>query len=350
MNFKRIIFYIFSIFFLLSVSTLALCLISERAAYLLNFSIALYVRRLFAAVFSLLDFSLFEILVLASPVLIFFALLYINRAKRGSEVRGRFLLLMSILSILPSSYVFMIAIPNISNSPLSMPVDTLEPRDFVCVAEILASEVNELSLDEAESVTYEFLRDELSKSYSIALSEQDILSIPLPKPKSVCFSKALSYVGALAFYSPPTGEVNINTEIPAYMIPFTVAHEYAHYLGIGGEANANITAFIACEGVCDSRVRYSSNLTMLEYVLSDLYNIDREMYTKIYNSLELPVKNDIKEHSDYTKRYESLGIIRCFDGLNSLHGKAWNPSGESSYSLTGRMLVAYFKNNQKHSV
>lgn len=350
MNFKRIFSHIFLLFFAFSISILVLCIFSEKAAYLLNYSLAFHLRHLFASLFSLIDFSLFEILVVCSPILIFLAVYYVSKAERAGNAKRRFVLLISLFSILPSSYVFMIAIPNVAPSLYTVDTSSLEDADFVKAARILADGVNELSDGREGSVSYSCLSDAMTESYSTIFSQYGLSCGTLPKPKPIRFSKALSYTGALAIYSPPTGEININTEIPSYMMPFTVAHEYAHYLGIGGEGDANLLAFVCCEGIDDPTVRYSSRLVALEYVLSDLYKIDREMYTNIYNSLNFQVREDIKEHREYSKRYESRSVFRFFESLNSSHGAAWDTDGESSYSATAKKIVHYFKNNQKPKV
>ena len=350
MNFKSIISRIFLVFFTFSIVTLLLCFFSKRTAYILNFSIAFYLRRFFASLCSLFDFSLFEILVIASPLLILSAIFYINRAKRGQDVKRRFILIISIFSLLPSSYVFMIAIPNLSPYPFCQDASLLDDGDYIRAAKILAEGVNELSERSGVELSYGFLSDALTEAYSPVFAKLELPYSALPLGKPIRFSKALSYIGALALYSSPTGEININTEIPTYMIPFTVAHEYAHYLGVGGEGDANLLAFISCESVEDAAVRYSARLTMLEYVLSDLYKIDRETYTNIYNALDIRVKEDIKEHIAYAKKYESSYILRFFDGLNSLHGAVWDSDGKSSYSATAGKIAVYFKNNQKPKI
>ena len=343
MNFKRIVSRVFLLFFAFSVSILLLCLFSDKIAYLVNFSVAFFFRRWFAYLFSPLDFSIFEVIVLALPLLLFVTVRYISRAGTAEDARRRFILFISLFSIIPSSYVFMIAIPNTAQAPFYTECQPLEDEDFFKAAKLLAEGVNELS-DKAQDVSYEFLSRAMAESYSALFCEFSIAKLPVAKP--IVSSKLLSYTGALALYSPPTGEININTEIPTYMTPFTLAHEYAHYLGIGREGDANLFAFACCEKIADASVRYSARLTALEYILSDLYKVDREMYINIYNSLGFQAKADIKEHREYSEKYESLGILRFFDGLNTAHGAVWDGDGQGSYSATAKKIVQYLKNNQ----
>ncbi len=345
MNFKAVISRIFLLFFAFSISVLFVCFLSERVAYILNFSLAFYLRRLFAALFSPFGFSLFEVLAISSPMLIFLAVLYISRAERKEEAKSRFILLISIFSLLPSSYIFTIAIPNISPSPLEYSAEDVTDEDYVRAAKILADGVNDLSGRSYNTLSYDLLSDSLTGSYSTVCSELSLKEATLPKAKPICFSRLLSYTGALAFYA-PFGEACINTEIPSYMTPFTVAHEYAHFIGIGGDGDANLLAFILCEGVDNLAVRYSARLVILEYILSDLYKIDKEMYTNIYNSLNAAVKEDIKARREYSESYELTGAFSFFDRLNTAHGAAWDGDGKKSYSVTALKIAAFLKANQ----
>lgn len=346
MKVKRIISHIFLAYFIFSVVSLLLCLSSPHLAYFLNFSVASYPRRFFAALSSAFGFSLFEILVLASPMLIAIAVIYIVRAGSVRDTKRRFVLLLSIGSLLPSNYVFMIAIPNLSPSPLFFDSSKVSEADIISSAKILAAGVNELCDEEHRNISYEILSRELTDSYYTALSEYGILSRKLPVAKPLIFSEVLSRTGALATYSPPTGEVNISSEIPSYMAPFSVAHEYAHLSGIGGEGDANVFAFVCCEGSKSPAIQYSARLTILEYLLSDLHEIDREMYINVYNSLDLQAVEDIKEHVEYSKRYESRAMFRLSEKLNFAHRKLWDKKNKRSYSSTTLRIVFYLKNNQ----
>ena len=346
MNLKRIIYCVLLLFFGICVLGFLLCLNSADIAYNLNFHVASYPRTYFAAMTALVDFSIFELLILSSPLLLFLALFYINRASGSRDANRRFVFVLSLISVLPSSYICMIAAPSISASPMSLDLDAVVSSDIVRAATILSDGVNEFSAKEMGELSYTELSVELSDSYESIFTQYGIPSHKLYAVKPLHFSKALSYTGALALYSPPTGEINISTEIPLYMTPFTAAHEYAHYLGISGEGDANIFAFIACERSENDILRYSARLVMLEYVLSDLYLIDKEMYTNIYNSLGFKVKSDIKERIEYSKKYESSGVFRLADNLNSAHLKLWDAQGNGDYSTTGKRIACYFKNNQ----
>lgn len=350
MNFKRIISSALLLLLTFSLAVFALCILFPKEAQRLNFYVASYPRHYFASASAFFGFSLFEMLVIASPILIFLALFYINRAVGNIDARRRFVFLLSLISLLPSSYVFMIAVPSLSPSPLSLNYENIDFSDIISAAKILSGGVNELSEKVGAELSYSFLSDELSDSYNTVFDGYGIPTRKLPPAKPLCFSKALSYTGALAMYSPPTGEINISTEIPEYMIPFTVAHEYAHLLGVSGESDANVLAFICCERSENETVRYSARLFILEYVLADLYTFDRKMYINIYNSLSDEVKNDIREHAEYSRKYESSKLFRISDRLNSAHLKIWDSTGQKSYSTTSAKISEYLKNNQKPPV
>ena len=343
MNLKRIISYLFLLFFAFSVGIFILCLLLPNVANYLNFFVASYPRAYFASLGALVGFSIFEILVISLPLFIFLALLYINRAKGNRVASQRFVFLLSLMSILPSSYICMIAVPSLSSSLIAFESGEVESSDVILAAKTLSVGVNELSDQGCRELSYTFLSDEFSNVYEALFLEYGLPPHKLQTVKPMYFSKALSYTGALALYSPPTGEINISTEIPDYMTPFTVAHEYAHCLGIAGEGDANILAFVACERSENPSVQYSARLFMLEYLLSDLYTMDKKMYINVYNSLDDKVKSDIRAHAEYSKKYESSSAFRIFEGLNLAHVKIWDIDGANSYSATSLKFAYYLK-------
>ena len=61
-------------------------------------------------------------------------------------------------------------------------------------------------------------------------------------------------------------------------IPFNIAHETAHGLGIGPEAECNFAAWLACKDSEDVRFRYSGWLLAYIYASNALYSADYEAW------------------------------------------------------------------------
>ena len=350
MNLRQTISRFFIFVFSLSLLFLVFSIFSPRTAYFLNFFVLPYPRQFISSISSVFDFSLFEMLVIASPVLIIISLAYIFRAESRKEVKRRFLLLISFLSILPSSYIIMTAIPYLSPSPIPIDNQTVNSDDITWAAEMLLVGVNDTAGFADGDYGYEYLTSHISSGYKKIFDGYELPTPKLARVKGVRLSNFMSYAGILAAYTPPTAEINVNLEIPPYMLAFTVAHEYAHSLGIGGEADANLFAFICCEASDDKGISYSARLCMLEYILSDLYKTNKEMYTKVYNSFDEKAKSDIESHREYIKKYEKSRIFDFSEWLNDFHNEAWDKAGVGSYSQTAARLVNYLKNNQNSPI
>jgi hypothetical protein len=151
----------------------------------------------------------------------------------------------------------------------------------------------------------------------------------------------MSRGGILALYSPFTGEVNINLQIPDYMIPFTAAHEWAHSLGIASEAEANFYAFLSCAKSKNDYIRYSGTVCALEYILTDLSASNKKTYLNIWESVPESVKDCINAYKAYAKKYQSYALYSITDGANSAHHDMWDKNGKASYSATSALLVDY---------
>ena len=64
--------------------------------------------------------------------------------------------------------------------------------------------------------------------------------------KAIAFSEPMAYTGISGVYGFFTGEANINTSFSDYSMPFTIAHEYSHQMGIGSEKEAEFAALLIC--------------------------------------------------------------------------------------------------------
>lgn len=324
--------------FLLTVSAA-----SPSVAFKLNASLCDSVRNFLSRITSLFRFSVFEASVIFSPIIIFFVIRYIGKEK-GKSARLRFMSVLSVLSLIPTLYVFTLAIPNKAESKAETLLQTdvkIKDEDVIFSAMKLLKFVNKFPECNEKAPTFSKIRDELTRSYTSILNEKETF----PRIKPLLSSKIMSYTGILALYSFPTGEVNINTEIPEYMIPFTVAHEYAHCIGAASEGEANFLAFIAAVKSENEYIRYSGALCALEYLLADLYCRAPDSYSEIYSALSERAKGDMLSYTEYSKRYQNGIIYYLSDKLNSHYLEKHDPHGKASYSAAVKLISSYIKTN-----
>ena len=157
----------------------------------------------------------------------------------------------------------------------------------------------------------------------------------LPRAKGLISSSIASKLGILGMYSFLTAEININTTIPSYMIPFSVAHEYSHYLGTVNEGLANYYAFCVLYRSEIPYIRYSALLSALEYIMLDLKREDAEKYVIIYNSLQNFAKSDLKAWYEFLNKNKGTPSYSVSDRIHGVVATG----GE--YSLVSRYVTKY---------
>lgn len=325
-------------FFAFSLSLFTISSIFAPLSAYFNRTVCQFVREVLALLSSSVSFSIFEGAVLLSPFFIIIVFMVIFKSKKS--ISKQFFAFASLFLIVPSLYFLTIGISYKTPSPFMAPNNVNKDR-LIYSAEILAKNISDIPCGEDSLPDMTELCDELARSYHSFCDVHGYYGKTFPRPKRIVFSKALSRMGTLAFYSFLTGEININTEIPDYTVPFTVAHEYAHYVGISSERDANFMAFLACINCDDRYVRYSGMLSGLEYLLSDIYKADSKAYTDILLRLSERAISDMALYRDYSNKYENGLVFEALDSLNSAHLDIWDAGGKYSYSGVSRLIVAY---------
>ena len=312
---------------------------SQNAAKKINGTVCNFVRELLNRLTAPFSVSVFELVVFFSPLLIFLAVRYVLKGEFNAKVR--FLKVLSLFSLIPTLFFLTIGI-SAHTCPI-VRVGTSSPtyEELVICSEKLIEEVNVQPDIKADVLSIKELRSELEKSYFEIARELGIDIKKLPEPKVLSASWLANRLGILGHYSFLTGEININPDIPTYMIPFSLAHEYAHYIGIANEAEANFLAFLACTKSNEPYIKYSGTLSTLEYFLSDVHKNSGEEYARLYSLLSDAAKSCLKESYEYTEKYSGSYIYQAAEGINSSYIGAHDKNGSFSYSAVCRYVTQY---------
>ncbi|MDO4546606.1 MAG: DUF3810 family protein [Clostridia bacterium] len=89
---------------------------------------------------------------------------------------------------------------------------------------------------------------------------------------------------------PWSGEAVVRPDIPAVALPFVMAHEGAHQIGYGPEAEANYAAYMALEG--DDKLNYSATMYALYYSLDALRTLEPAYYNGAVSAMSKAVFDD----------------------------------------------------------
>lgn len=160
------------------------------------------------------------------------------------------------------------------------------------------------------------------------------------RPKQVALSVPMSYLGITGIYFPFTAEANVNVNIPAYELPFTMAHETAHARGVSRENEANIAAFAVCLYSSDAYLNYSALMSAAARTLNSL---PEDRFDELLSRLKPEI---LAEYSLAARHYEKYdGVIdKISSFFNDLFLKANGvSSGTASYGETVRALVSMYE-------
>lgn len=184
----------------------------------------------------------------------------------------------------------------------------------------------------AESTT---IYDNLSEEFPFLAREDRV-------PKQMVFSRLFSAMNFTGFYTPFTGESNLNVDSPACLLPANIAHELAHQRGIASEQECNFLAIAAATSSDSPAYQYSGYLMGYIHLGNALYRADKEKWEQVYTSLPETVIADLRYHSAYWDQFEGLTADvskKIYDTTLKSYGQE---DGIRSYGTVVDMLVAYY--------
>jgi hypothetical protein len=142
------------------------------------------------------------------------------------------------------------------------------------------------------------------------------------RPKSITFSHFFAKASIGGYYGPFFSEVQINDSLLAIEYPQVLAHEFAHQFGITSEAEANFYSWLVCSQSESSYLRYSANISMVNYFLPQAKRL--HSFDDLVHQIKQPVIDDIRK---VQKHWEAL-------------------RSEKIDKVTGQMYDAYLKTNK----
>ena len=160
--------------------------------------------------------------------------------------------------------------------------------------------------------------------------------------KPVFFSRLMSYINFTGFFSPFTGEANINVDSPACLVPSTVAHELAHQRGVAEEDEANFVAVLASLEGGDPVYCYSSCLLAYIHLGNALYAADYDAWLENYARLADGPRRDLADNNAYWKQFEtpvSQVSDQVYTGFLQSYGQTL---GLKTYGKCVDLLIAYY--------
>lgn len=222
-------------------------------------------------------------------------------------------------------------------------VDELE-RVAIHFADNLAELADQVKRD--ETGVFAAGRDEIfaaaPRIYTNISQEFPFLAREDRIPKKMLFSRLFSMMNFTGFYTPFTGESNLNVDSPVCLLPANIAHELAHQRGIASEQECNFLAIVASTTCEDINYRYSGYLMGYIHLSNALYRTDRDRWQAVYDRLPEEVIADLRYHSAYWAQFKGATAAvtqKIYDTTLKGYGQS---NGIKSYGTVVDLLVVYY--------
>ena len=176
--------------------------------------------------------------------------------------------------------------PNIYDRIGMKPVEVSEAK-FKAFAYQYADSLNALSISSdivgsnifSDSIVDNGLknrvRDAILKEYN-KIGYKEGINAPFnqhPHAKTMVFTPLSSMSGVTGSMGPFFCEFTLNGDILPHDYPATYAHEFAHFLGVANEGEANFYSYIVCTASADKQVRFSGYYHIFFHVLNNVFDI-----------------------------------------------------------------------------
>lgn len=176
--------------------------------------------------------------------------------------------------------------PNIYDRIGMKPVEVSEAK-FKAFAYQYADSLNALSISSditgnsifSDSIVDDGLknrvRDAVLKEYN-KIGYKEGINAPFnqhPHAKTMVFTPLSSMSGVTGSMGPFFCEFTLNGDILPHDYPATYAHEFAHFLGVANEGEANFYSYIVCTVSTDKLVRFSGYYHIFFHVLNNVFDI-----------------------------------------------------------------------------
>lgn len=172
---------------------------------------------------------------------------------------------------------------------------------------------------------------------------------PHPHVKTMVFTPLSSMAGVTGSMAPFFCEFTLNGDIRPHDYPAIYAHEYAHFLGIANEGEANFYSYIVCTSSTDKAVKFSGYYHIFFHVLHNVFDILGEKEgEKFLSHIRPEIIRLAKDDRHYWLSKRSKVLDAAQDFIFDLYLKGNNVSeGRKSYSGVVALILAWEELQQR---
>lgn len=339
-------------------------LLFEKNAALANgvhHTVGAFLRTILATISNPFPISLAEFLLFTSPVLVGCICFAMVRRLRRSVTEGirYFVSFLSLLSLVFTVVVFGYNAGYYSDG-VEKKVDferhDLSPEELYQTALSLIDGIEEAlpgvyypqNTYSAMPFSYREMNQKLNEAYQTLSDRYPGFQRMYSNTKPVILSEPWTYTHISGVYTFFTGEANVNTNYPDFIMVSSAAHEMAHQRGITKEDEANFVAFLVCSLSDDPYIRYCGYADVLNDVMSKLSSADPELYNAARAKMPQSLKDEYTAYSIFFDQYRENVAASVSTAVNNAYITSHNqPAGVKSYGLVVDLVAAYLLQGER---
>lgn len=230
---------------------------------------------------------------------------------------------------------------------LDLQVKEIDSGDLKVVEMLLLQKLNQSKqVLINQNITYPSNRDLFTRAstcYQQTNNKYPFLNYRYRSVKSSMFGWWGNYFGFTGYYNPFSGEAQLNTSMPKFILPYTTVHEMAHQLGYAKEEEANFVGYLAGTTSTDTLFHYSTYLDLFVYANRKLFYMDSVSARAAIVQLSPAVKADLKELKEFLRKHQSPFEPAIRWAYGSFLRANEQPKGITSYDEVIADLIAFYK-------
>lgn len=337
---------------------LAFCILSRNFAEFYCRTLSSFVRFFISFITGLFAFSVAELVVLLLiPAIVGLIVVFIVLAvNKSTHLKNVLKICLSVVLLSVSVFINNFAVcyfrkpveANMGFKRYNLTSDRLE-SSAAKVVEFLDDSLNGIDFAEnGASInphTWSETSNLIDSGFNRLSVEYPFISTIYAMPKRILLSPYMTYTHVSGIYFPFTGEANVNTNYPDYVVVFAMAHEKAHQRGIAGEDEANFIAALSLLASGDEYLVYASLVNVYEYYLDAMYVLDKDMYGRFVENTNSKVIGEFVSYSLFFEKYRESGIADFAQEINDTYIRSMGDSnGVKSYGKVVELFSSYMEN------
>jgi len=329
--------------------------VSVGFADFISNTIGRFIRTVFSYATYIFPFSVAEMMLWFSPVILGIVIyIAVKCAGRSWQSFSRFVSgFLALVMLIYSLFTFSIGATYYGTKVAEkMGIDRRDVsaeelyQTALLLLEGASAEIDEILYPEgtysAMPYTYDEMNEKLNAAYAKVCEKYDGIDKLYSRTKPVILSPYWTYTHISGLYTFFTGEANVNTNYPDFIVASSAAHEMAHQRGVVSEDEANFISFVVCISSDDPFLRYAGYLDVYQNVASSLLSASPELYSELGKRVPKEISGDFNAYAVFFEKYSDNIAADVAGSVNNAYIENHNqPAGIKSYGMVVDLVVSY---------